>query len=101
MLHASARSTPHTRQLLARRVLEEGWPVGLAAKAVGLSRKAARKWIGRSQTEGEQGLFDRSSAPRSIPHRTSNEYRRAAQNAMKPLRPRADPVPRSTRPEGW
>ena len=72
-LHANARSSPHTRQLLARRVLEEGWPVGLAAKAVGLSRKAARKWIGRFQTEGEQGLVDRSSAPRSIPHRTSKQ----------------------------
>jgi transposase InsO family protein len=52
-------------------VLEEGQKVGLAAKAVGLSRKAARKWIKRFQSEGEAGLVDRSSAPRSIPHRTS------------------------------
>jgi len=54
-------------------VLEEGQRLGLAAKAVGLSRKAARKWIDRYQVEGEAGLLDRSSAPRSIPHRTSKE----------------------------
>ena len=72
-LHANARSSPHTRRLLVTRVVQEGWPVGLAAKAVGLSRKAARKWIERFRTEGEAGLLDRSSAPRSIPHRTSKQ----------------------------
>jgi transposase InsO family protein len=54
-------------------VLVEGWSVSLAAKAVGLSRKAARKWIERFRAEGEAGLLDRSSAPRSIPHRTSKQ----------------------------
>lgn len=73
ILHASARTSPPTRRLVARRVLEEGWPIGLAAKAVGLSRKAARKWIERYRVEGELGLVDRSSAPRSIPHRTPKE----------------------------
>lgn len=72
-LHANARSHPYTRRLLVRRVLEEGQQLGLAAKAVGLSRKAARKWIERFQAEGEPGLLDRSSAPRSIPHRTSKQ----------------------------
>jgi len=72
-LHANARSSPYTRRLLVRRVLEEGQHLGLAAKAVGLSRKAARKWIERFQAEGEAGLVDRSSAPRSIPHRTSSQ----------------------------
>jgi transposase InsO family protein len=70
-LHANARSSPHIRRLLVNRVVQEGWPVGLAAKAVGLSRKAAHKWIERFRREGEAGLLDRSSAPRSIPHRTS------------------------------
>jgi transposase InsO family protein len=54
-------------------VLEEGQQLGLAARAVGLSRKAARKWIERFQAEGEAGLLDRSSAPRSIPHRTPQQ----------------------------
>lgn len=72
-LHANARSTPYSRQLVVRRVLEEGWSVGLAAKAVGLSRKTARKWLARYRAEGEAGLADRSSAPRSIPHRTPEQ----------------------------
>jgi transposase InsO family protein len=72
-LHANARSSPYIRRLLVRRVLEEGQQLGLAAKAVGLSRKAARKWIERFRSEGEAGLVDRSSAPRSIPHRTSKQ----------------------------
>lgn len=72
-LHANARSTPYVRRLLVRRVLEEGWQVGLAAKAVGLSRRAASKWIARYRAEGERGLVDRRSTPRRIPHRTSAE----------------------------
>jgi len=69
-LHANARSSPPIRRLLVDRVLELGWPVGLAAKAVGLSRRAASKWIARYRAEGESGLQDRRSTPRRIPHRT-------------------------------
>ena len=72
-IHPNARTSPKTRQLLVDRVQEEGWTVGLAAKAVGLSRKAARKWIERYRAEGPAGLHDRSSAPKSIPHRTSKD----------------------------
>src|SRR5262249_44966746 len=36
-------------------------------------RRAAHKWIDRFRAEGEAGLMDRSSAPRSIPHRTSEQ----------------------------
>ena len=72
-LHANARSTPYSRRLLVRRVLEEGWQLGLAAKAVGLSRKAASKWIARYRAEGEQGLADRRSRPKRSPRRTSPE----------------------------
>jgi transposase InsO family protein len=32
-----------------------------------------RKWVARYRAEGEPGLLDRSSAPRSIPHRTSEQ----------------------------
>ena len=69
-LHGNARSTPYIRRLLVRRVLEEGVSIGLAAKAVGLSRKAASKWIARYRVEGEDGLLDRLSTPKHIPHRT-------------------------------
>src|SRR5262245_30214501 len=69
-LHANARSTPYSRRLLVQRVIEEGWTLGLAAKAVGLSRKAARKWMSRFRAEGEKELVDRRSGPKTIPHRT-------------------------------
>src|SRR5262245_9104078 len=72
-LHGNARSLPYIRRLLVRRVEEEGVSIGLAAKAVGLSRKAASKWIARYRAEGEKGLLDRRSTPKHIPHRTKPE----------------------------
>jgi transposase InsO family protein len=44
-----------------------------AAEAAEVSVRCARKWVGRYRTEGELGLLDRSSAPHSIPHRTSEQ----------------------------
>ena len=44
-----------------------------AAEAAEVSVRCARKWVGRYRAEGELGLLDRSSAPRSIPHRTSEQ----------------------------
>jgi transposase InsO family protein len=69
-LHANARSTPYSRQLLVRRVLDEGWSVARAAQAVGLSRTCARRWVQRFEAEGEAGLLDRTARPRRMPGRT-------------------------------
>jgi transposase InsO family protein len=38
-----------------------------------VSERTCGKWVARYRAEGEAGLLDRSSAPRSIPHRTSDE----------------------------
>jgi transposase InsO family protein len=54
-------------------VLEQGWPVAHAAKAQGVSRQCAHRWIARWRAEGEAGLADRSSRPRRSPQRTSAE----------------------------
>ena len=51
-------------------LLSEGWTLTEAAVAAEVSVRCARKWAGRYRLEGEQGLFDRSSAPSRIPHRT-------------------------------
>jgi transposase len=56
-----------------------------AAEAAEVSVRCARKWVARYQAEGELGLLDRSSAPRSIPHRTS-EQRVEAIAALRRLR---------------
>src|SRR3954454_3960830 len=69
-LHANARTCPNSRKLLVQRIEEEGWSLLAAAEAAGISERSARKWLGRWRAEGEEGLLDRSSAPKRIPHRT-------------------------------
>ena len=59
------------RRLLVTRVVELGWPVAHAAKAQGVSRQCAHRWIARWRAEGEAGLVDRSSRPAHSPARTS------------------------------
>jgi transposase InsO family protein len=84
-LHANAALSLNRRRLLCRRVVDEQWTLTKAAEAAEVSVRCARKWVGRYRTEGELGLFDRSSAPGSIPHRTSEE-RVAAIAALRRLR---------------
>jgi transposase InsO family protein len=68
-LHANARTCPNSRMLLVRRIEEEGWALTPAAEAAGVSERTARKWLARWEAEGEDGLLDRSSAPRRRPTR--------------------------------
>ena len=72
-LHSNARTCPRSRRLLAERVLVEGWSLAVAAEAAGVSERTAWKWVDRFRREGEAGLADRSSAPRSVPGRTPAE----------------------------
>lgn len=69
-LHANAKTTPQSRLLLVRRVLEEGWEAASVAEAVGVSRRCVHKWLARYRAEGAEGLLDRSSRPHRIPHQT-------------------------------
>jgi len=64
-LHANARTCPNSRELLARRVSEEGWTHQQAADAAGISKRTVAKWVARHRA-GEP-MADRSSAPRSRP----------------------------------
>ncbi len=72
-LHANARTCPHSRRLIAVRVLEQGWTLAEAAEAAGASVRTASKWVARYRAEGAEGLADRSSEPLSSPHRTGEE----------------------------
>jgi transposase InsO family protein len=72
-VHANAPLGPKGRLTMVRRVLEQGWSLAEAAEAAGVSERTCSKWVGRYRGEGEPGLHDRSSAPRSIPHRTPDE----------------------------
>ncbi|MEU3855756.1 IS481 family transposase, partial [Streptomyces sp. NPDC029554] len=69
MSHRNARLTVHGRRLLVERV-RAGRPVAHVAAEMGISRVTAHKWVRRWRAEGEQGLHDRSSRPRTTPHRT-------------------------------
>jgi transposase InsO family protein len=72
MAHRNARLTFHGRRLLIERV-HQGMPVAHVAKAMGVSRQCAHRWVTRFDTEGEAGLHDRSSRPHSTPSRVDAE----------------------------
>src|SRR5690242_19555748 len=67
--HRNDRLTVHGRRILVERVLS-GRPVAHVAAEMGISRPTAHKWIRRWRAEREAGLHDRSSKPRTTPHRT-------------------------------
>src|SRR5947209_14352886 len=69
-LHGNAALSWSGRRVLARRVLVEGWTLSAAAEAAGVSVRCGRKWVHRYRLLGEQGLVDRSSAPRRVANRT-------------------------------
>jgi len=70
--HRNARLTFHGRLLLVRRVRVDGHAVAHVAKAMGVSRQCAHRWVTRFDAEGEAGLHDRSSRPLTCPTRTSS-----------------------------
>ena len=72
-LHGNARTCPKSRKLLVERIESKTWSVTAAAEAAGVSERTVYRWLKRRREEGERGLLDRSSAPRSIPHRTPPE----------------------------
>jgi transposase InsO family protein len=65
-IHKNARSTPHSRADLVRRVLEQGQTPNVVATAFGVCPKTVRKWVGRFRAEGLSGLQDRSSRPHRL-----------------------------------
>lgn len=69
MSHRNARLTVHGRRLLVERV-RAGRPVAHIAAEMGISRTTAHKWVRRWRAEGDAGLHDRPSRPRTTPHRT-------------------------------
>ena len=72
-LHANAALSLNQRRRMVGRVVEQGWSLTKAAEAAEVSDRTCAKWVRRYRAQGEAGLRDRSSAPRSIPHRTPVE----------------------------
>ena len=46
-LHGNARTCPHSRLLMVRRVSEQGWTLAAAAEAAGVSVRTVSKWLRR------------------------------------------------------
>jgi transposase InsO family protein len=69
-LHANAALSLRQRERMARRVVEQGWPLAKAAEAAEVSGRSCSKWVARYRAEGAAGLFDRSSAPGVVANRT-------------------------------
>jgi transposase InsO family protein len=62
-IHKNARTTPHSRLLMVRRVLEQKQPAAKVGADFGVSERTVRKWLARWRAGGEPALNDRSSAP--------------------------------------
>jgi transposase len=73
MSHGNARLTLHGRRLLVKRVRVDRRPVAHVAKEMGISRQCAHRWVARFDAEGDAGLRDRSSRPRSSLNATPAE----------------------------
>ncbi len=71
-LHANAATCPKSRYRIVCRVLD-GEAREKVAADYGISARTVAKWVGRYRAEGQDGLLDRSSAPRAIPHRTAED----------------------------
>ena len=70
-IHHNARLTFRGRELLVKRIVEQGLRVEEAAQASGVSVSTAYKWLTRYRQEGITGLYYRSPRPRHCPHQTS------------------------------
>ena len=70
--HQNARLTVHSREQLARTVLEQRLTLKQAAAGFNVSAKTAAKWVRRYRELGRAGMGDRSSRPHCCPRSTSS-----------------------------
>lgn len=69
MSHAHAALIPRHRLIVARPVIEDGWPVSEVAARFQVSWPTVKRWADRYRAG--QSMQDRSSRPRHSPNRTS------------------------------
>jgi transposase InsO family protein len=86
MVHGSARLTVFSRELMCRRVLEEGWTITAAAQSAGVSRQTGSKWVARYRGGGQEGLENRSTRPHRSPRRLAARTKAAIVRARLRLR---------------
>src|SRR4029450_4568097 len=65
-VHQNARTTPHSREKIVRRVLS-GESARAVATAVGVCESTVRKWLARDRAGGGAGLHGRAGGPPRSP----------------------------------
>lgn len=75
--HQNARSCVYSRELIVKRVLEEGLSPRDVAVSLGLSERTVYKWLHRYKEEGRSGLQNRSSRPHRMPGKTKASLEQA------------------------
>ena len=85
MSHRNARLTPLERRLLVDHV-QDGQPVSHVAKAMGVPRQCAHRWINRHAEAGDDGLEDRSSRLHPIANRNLSDVEERALAARRERR---------------
>ena len=68
-IHKNAVLTPTGREILVRRVLDEGYTPMAVATAMGVCVRTVRKWVERFEAEGVAGLQP-TRPDRGQPHAT-------------------------------
>lgn len=84
-LHANARLSLIRRREMVEMVVCGQHSVPEAARIAGVSARTCSKWVKRFELEGDVGLLDRSSAPKTVANRT-DERRIACIAALRRLR---------------
>jgi transposase InsO family protein len=74
--HPNAALTPRQRRKMVLLVIDDGWTIEATAERFQVDAKTVTKWRDRYRAEGEEGLFDRSSRPKTSPNATPPECRR-------------------------
>jgi transposase InsO family protein len=99
-IHKNARTMPHSRLLMIRRVLDEKRPRKKVAAEFGVSVRTVGKWLRRWRVGGERSLHDGSSTParqrRTPPEKVSEVERLRQQRMSSPAIARRLAVPIST-----
>jgi transposase InsO family protein len=72
--HKNAKTTPHGRAVMVRRIEEEGWTAAEVAAAFAVSERTVRKWLARYRAEGPAGLQDRSSRACTVANRLAETW---------------------------
>ncbi len=71
--HQNARLTVHSREQMAKKVVEQGVTLKLAAASFNVTARTAAKWVRRYREQGEAGLADRSSRPHRLYRPTAGD----------------------------